>query len=303
MDKLQLENDRQNLQKINDVLPRPRELTSAEEEKVERNIVWVLGTPRSGISLVVSQLLSIKTRVIEDIRIGLHLGTTIGVMEKQIKRNIDHFRETPQYIFSKTYDNTWMYYLRKLIINRVFAQFPDALEKITVIKDPSSTLIVDIISKCLPNCKIILLLRDGRESLDFELKSYQDSDHFLYNKDTTLATNEKRLQFIENWSNHWAKRAQVIMKTLEIHKKDLVELIKFEELRDDTEKNIKKLYEFIGIKTSDDEIKQIIKKISIEITKESSNQTRLEKGKENFSQEEQAIINHIMKKTLTDIGY
>ena len=303
MDKLQLENDRQNLQKINDVLPRSRELTPEEEDKVERNLVWVLGTPRSGISLVASQLLSIKTRVIEDIRIGLHLGTTIGVMEKQIKRNIDHFRETPQYIFSKTYDNTWMYYLRKLIINRVLAQFPDALEKITVIKDPTGSMIPDIISKCLPNCKIILLLRDGRESLDFELKSYQDSDHFLYNKDTTLATNEKRLQFIENWSNHWAKRAQVIMKTLEIHKKDLVELIKFEELRDDTEKNIKKLYEFIGIKTSDDEIKQIIKKISIEITKETSNQTRLEKWKENFSQEEQAIINHIMKKTLTDIGY
>jgi len=303
LDKLQLENDRQNLQKINDVLPRSRELTPEEEDKVERNLVWVLGTPRSGISLVASQLLSIKTRVIEDIRIGLHLGTTIGVMEKQIKRNIDHFRETPQYIFSKTYDNTWMYYLRKLIINRVFAQFPDALEKITVIKDPTGSMIADIISKCLPNCKIILLLRDGRESLDFELKSYQDSDHFLYNKDTTLATNEKRLQFIENWSNHWAKRAQVIMKTLEIHKKDLVELIKFEELRDDTEKNIKKLYEFIGIKTSDDEIKQIIKKISIEITKETSNQTRLEKWKENFSQEEQAIINHIMKKTLTDIGY
>jgi len=296
LDKSQLKNDKQNLDKADDALPEQRELSAEQEDSLERNLVWVMGTPRSGITLVASQL-SVKTKIIKNIKIGIHLGTTIGPMEKQIVRNIDHFRETPQYIFSKKYDDTWTYYLRKLILNRIFAQFPDSLEKITVIKDPSSTLVADIISKCLPKCKIILLVRDGREALDFELNTYQDSNHFFYNKDTTLSANEKLLQFVEDWSNHWAKRVQVIIKTLKIHQKDLVKLLKFEDLNNDTEKTIKKLYKFIGVKISDDELEQGFKKVFGEMTKEtSSNHTSLGKWKENFSQEEQVIINDIMEK-------
>ena len=292
----------------NTIIPRPKELSIEEEDKVEKNIVWVLGSPLSGIAIVSSNLLSYNTNMMDEPKIGKHLGTIIGAMEKQILRNIDHFRETPQYIFSKTYENTWLYYLRKLILNRIFAQFPDATEKITVIKEPTGTLVADIISKCLPNSKIIFLLRDGREAVDFELNSHTDSNDFIHKNEIKLSEKEKRLEFLEKWSRHWVKRVEIMMKTFELRNKELTYLVKYEDLRKNSNQITKQLYEFIGIKISEDELTKIVEKYPFKITTSSKNDEKSndivpEKWKENMSEKEQSIMNNIMKEMLTITGY
>jgi len=287
---------------------RPRELSAEEEDRVEKNIVWVLGTPLSGISMVSSNLLSHKTNMMDEPKIGKHLGTIIGALEKQVRRNIDHFRETPQYIFSKTYENTWLYYLRKLILNRIFAQFPDATEKITVIKEPTGTLVADIISKCLPNSKIIFLLRDGREAAYFELNSHTDSNDFIYKSGIELSEKEKRLEYLEKWSRHWVKRVEIMMKTFDLRNKELTYLEKYENIRKNTKGFTEKLYQFIGIDISQDDLNKIVKKYPFEKTTSSKNDEKSNdivpgKWKENMSEKEQSIMNGIMKEMLTITGY
>ena len=295
--------------KIEDyTIPRPRELSAEEEDRVEKNIVWVLGTPLSGISMVSSNLLSHKTNMMDEPKIGKHLGTIIGALEKQVRRNIDHFRETPQYIFSKTYENTWLYYLRKLILNRIFAQFPDATEKITVIKEPTGTLVADIISKCLPNSKIIFLLRDGREAAYFELNSHTDSNDFIYKSGIELSEKEKRLEYLEKWSRHWVKRVEIMMKTFDLRNKELTYLEKYENIRKNTKGFTEKLYQFIGIDISQDDLNKIVKKYPFEKTTSSKNDEKSNdivpgKWKENMSEKEQSIMNGIMKEMLTITGY
>ena len=290
---------------------RPRELSAEEEDRVEKNIVWVLGTPLSGISMVSSNLLSHKTNMMDEPKIGKHLGTIIGALEKQVRRNIDHFRETPQYIFSKTYENTWLYYLRKLILNRIFAQFPDATEKITVIKEPTGTLVADIISKCLPNSKMVFLLRDGRDVVDSTLNAYGKEGWMTKGLGVyPLSTKEKRLEFLEKWSRHWVKRTEIMMETSKSHNKELTYLVKYEDVRENLRPRLEKLYQFIGIDISQDDLNKIVKKYTFEnIPKKLRGEGKFYrsaspgKWKENLSKEEQSIMNNIMKEMLSTIEY
>jgi len=298
--------------KIDDyVLPRPRELTSAEEEKVERNLVWVLGSPRGGTTWVGTQLLSHNTNVIDESQIGLHIGSTGGGFKQEIVRDVDLYSNDAEYFFSKTYEKTWMYYLRKLIVNRVFAQFPDALEKITVIKDPTGSMIADIISKCLPNCKIILLLRDGRDVVDSILNAFSKEGWMTKGLGSTpLYSKEKRLEFLEKWARQWVKRTEKMIETIGSHQKDLCYLVKYEDIRKNPIEYTQKLYEFIGIKISDDELGQVIKKYTFEnIPKEMKGEGKFYrsaspgKWRDNLDQKEQIILNDIIKDTLLAAGY
>ena len=297
--------------KIEDyIIPRPKELSIEEEDKVEKNIVWVLGSPRGGTTWVGTQLLSYNTNIIDESQIGLHIGATGGGNE-YIIRDIDHFRETPQYIFSKTYENTWLYYLRKLILNRIFAQFPDATEKITVIKEPTGTLVADIISKCLPNSKIIFLLRDGRDVIDSTLNAYSKEGWMAKELGVyPLSTKEKRLEFLEKWSRHWVKRTEIMMETLKSHNKELTYLVKYEDVRKNLRPRLEELYKIMGVEISEDELAKIVEKYTFENIPEKLRgegkfyrSASPGKWKKNLSNEEQSIMNNIMKEMLSIVGY
>ena len=69
------------------------------------------------------------------------------------------------YFFADEYKETWQFFLRKLILNRIYSQYQDLTKKV-IIKEPHGSLAADVISECLPNSQIIFLLRDGRDVVD-----------------------------------------------------------------------------------------------------------------------------------------
>ena len=87
-------------------------------------------------------------------------------------------------------------------------------------------------------------------------------------------------------------------------------MIKYEDLLNNTLDELKKIYDFIGIKISDKELEKITDKYSFknipQSKKGSGKVTRSAspgKWKENFSQEEQKIMNDVMGETLKEVGY
>ena len=84
---------------------------------LERKLVWVFGTARSGTTWLGTQLLSHNTWSIDESQIGRHLGSIWQIHDNVIKRDLDNFKNTHDYFFSSTFQDTWMYYLRKLIYN------------------------------------------------------------------------------------------------------------------------------------------------------------------------------------------
>ena len=125
------------------ILPRPADLTEEQEDILEKNLVWVIGTFRSGTTWLGTQLLSHNTWTVDESEIGMHLGSmNKGDAEKSL-RDIDNYKYYEDYFFAHKFKKTWMRFLRKLILNRLYAQFQDFSKKIVIRRRNGDGVFVD----------------------------------------------------------------------------------------------------------------------------------------------------------------
>jgi len=286
------------------------ELTIDDESILEKNLIWVCGSPRSGTTWLARDLLSHDTDFINEFHLDEHLAvTSVGVFDPEYKRRIDRHKDQPDYFFSDAYSLTWKHYLRKLILNRINSQFNNLTKKI-VIKDPGNVGAYDILSKCLSNSKLIILLRDGRDVIDSLLDALHDNGFITLFSNYKPISESNRLSFIESRAILWVNLVNILLKTTKNHNSDLCLVIKYEDLLHDTKNCLRKIYEFAQITISEIELVKIIDKNSFEkIPKQNKGKGKFYrsaspgKWKENLSNEEIELIKKIMYPTLYKLGY
>jgi hypothetical protein len=285
-------------------VPRVRELKPEEELKLEENLVWIFASPRSGTTWLATQLLSYDTLLIDESNVGVYLGAFF-IDRVDYTRMYDMFFDQGRHFLSYRYSDTWSYYLRKLILNRIYAQFKDLDHKI-ILKEPNGSWAADIIAQCLPRSRIIIVVRDGRDTVDSRF--YSSVKGSWAHK--TFDENENRTAFIQRYAKLWKVIMESCMTAYENHYPDLRLLVKYEELRFNTFDLIKKMYQFIGIPISDDKIAELVEKYSYENIPETQkgDYRRVRKAspglwKEHFNEEEKVILNEIMGETLSRLGY
>ena len=154
-------------------------------------------------------------------------------------------KSTAYYVFADAHKEIWLFYFRKLILNRIYAQIQDLSKKI-IIKSPGSFGASDIISECLPNSKIIILLRDGRDVIDSLLDARSEGGFMNIGLEPIISSKE-RISFIEYRTKMWVKLMENLLKTCDTHKEKLQLVVRYEDLRKNTTVEIQKIYRFIGI--------------------------------------------------------
>jgi len=291
------------------ILPKPRGPLPNDERDLEKNIVWIFSSPRGGTSWLGTQLLEYKTLSMNEPYIGFHLGINELKIQDKIVRNIDLFEKDPDYFFSLRYEKIWKYFLRKLILGRIYGQFQDTKTSI-IIKEPNGGTGADIVLKCLPQSKMIFLIRDGRDVVDSWIDGLKKDAWFTKRYDFTPWNEKNKIDEIIRQASYWVRTMEIIESAYENHSKALRYTVKYEDIRNNTFEELKKIYDFIGIKISDKEFEQIVEKHSFENIpsekKGSGKVTRSAtpgKWKENFTQEEQKIMNKIMGEKLRELGY
>ena len=241
--------------------------------------------------------------------IGKHIACILG-NNSPFFRTLDESKNRKDYFFCDEFNKTWIFFLRKLILNRIHAQFQD-LETPIIIKEPNGSIGGDIISKALPNSKIIIMLRDSRDIIhsDFALNS---KDGFTTKTGRILKPiqEKNRLNQIKQRSKIWNSLIEILLNTFKNHSSDLRYMIKYEELRTNTFSELKKLYQFIDITFSDDILYKIIEKYTFENLSIESRGIGTEKQfakigiwKENFTSLEISTLNEIMGNKLVSLGY
>jgi len=289
--------------------PRPKELTTEEEDTLEKNLVWICSSARSGSTWLGRDLLSHETKYINEPTITDHLATISSYHDDKITRMIDRAKNVGSYFFSDMYKDTWKFFLRKLILNRIHAEMEDLSSKI-IIKEASEIDASDIISECLPNSKLIILLRDGRDIIDSDLDGRQKGGWMIKQTGAKSIGEKNRKPYIERRAKRWYSLATNLIKTMEVHNSNLLLVIKYEDLRKNTLVELKKLYDFLEIKILDEKIMEIIDKFSFEkIPTGQKGKGKFYrsaspgKWKESFSSDEKVIIDRIMGPTLKKLGY
>jgi len=284
------------------------ELTPEQEEKLEKNLVWVFASPRSGTQWLGTQLLEHNTIICHGPSIGLNLGSIHNGFVDKIVRQIEFRGDEPDYFLSKKYKDVWSYFLRKFILNRLYAQYHDVTKKI-IIPDPEGSIGADIVASCVPNSKAIILFRDGRDVVDSIIDAEKPDSWHIKNRGLPPLKPENRKKRIKTASLRWVRQVEIIEDVHKNNSKNSLK-IKYEDLRYKTLENLREIYRFIDVKISEDELKHIESKYDFdkipEDKKGPGKVTRSAspgKWKENFTEEEQKIMNDIMEDRLNKCGY
>jgi len=277
------------------------ELSDNEERKLEENLIWIFASPRSG-STWLKQLLSRKTTSLNKFRIVAHLAGRLFNLEGEKKND---------YVFSLRYKDTWNYYLRKLILNRIYSQIKDTSKKV-IIKETARAGFSKV-SECVPNSKIIFLLRDGRDIVDSQVdgRTYGYEKGGRYESGPEEPLNKKiRSDYIKRQSKNWVRITNELLETYENHSKDRRYKLNYEALLNNTLPEVQKIYNFLEIKISSKRLKDRVEKLKFEKIppelKGKGKATRSAspgKWKKNFNEEEKDLMNSIMRKTLVQLNY
>lgn len=297
-------------------------LSEEEEQQIERNITWVFGSPRSGSSWLVTQLLNHKEIISwNEPLIGAHLGllaNDVWVMLNppkngyhiEMPRTIDIYANEPDYFFSLAYQGIWMLYLRKMILHRIYCQFPASLHKRIVIKEPSGSHVSDIILQTLPNSKLIFLLRDGRDIVDSKIDMYRKGSWVQKWIEPPPLDEQRRRWVIIGESNIWKRLTETVHAAYEKHDPKRRLLIKYEDLRYDAFNQLKKIYDFLEVAVKKEEIENLVGKYSFEkIPEDEKGEGKVVRKakpggwRETFTDEEKEIMNSIMGNKLREFGY
>jgi len=285
-------------------------LSQEDELALEKNLVWVFADRRSGTTWLALELLSYQTKNMDEPLIGLHLGRYVHTKDG-IKRTIEMQDERSDYFLSKKYKKSWNFFLRKLILNRIYNQFETLNEKI-IIKEPTGSIAADILADCLPNSKIIILLRDPRDIIDSQIDEVSNGGWEIELKKGAREplTEKKRNNIIKGTAIYWIGLMEILLNTYEKHSENLKYILRYEDLRKNTLPELQKLYQFIGINIDENNLKKIIDKFSFEnIPEEKKGKGKFRrfatpgKWKENLNDEEKAVLNDILKDTLKKAGY
>jgi len=299
----------ENFDTINNyTIARPKELTTHEESILEKNIIWVFGSPRSGTTWLATELLSFQTKFINEPHLEDHLAARLPGVNNEIIKWYDRRKSYPDYFFSDAHKPTWLFFLRKLILNRIYSQIQNLSMKI-IIKSPGSFGASDIISECLPNSKVIILLRDGRDIIDSLLDARGEGGFMNLGIDPIISSDD-RLSYMQFRAKMWINLIENLMKTSEIHSKNLLLVVKYEDLRNNALEELRKIYQFIEIDIERKKLEVIIEKFRFEnIQMDLKGAGKFHRSaspgswKKNFSEEEKIILEKLMGETLRKIGY
>jgi len=274
-------------------------LTENEENILESKLVWIFGSPRSGSTWLAIDLLKHPDNMIwNEPYIGIHFNF-----------NRDFLRERKDYIFFQDKMSFWLPALRKFLLACAYAQ-SRTIRKNLIIKEPNGSECADIILDGLSNSKLIILLRDGRDVVDSLIDAHKPGS---WNPDLSsrpLTNKQIRMHEIENHSKAWVGNIRTSLIAFENHPEDLRIKIRYEDLKQNTLLELKKIYQLLGIEMDENSLKSIIEQSDFsKIPKEKKGPGKFYRSattgawKDHFNEEEQNLMNTIMGDWLKKLDY
>ena len=277
------------------------DLTDEQYKELEKKMVWVFGSMRSGTTWLALKLLEHEDNISWN---EPFIGNNLNQMRHFAK---DSQKGRSDYFFSDHHKNQLHKGIRRLILDRTYSQSGN-IEKNIIIKEPSGSIGSDIIANCLPDSKMIFLLRDGRDIVDSMIDAHKPNS--WWKELAPIKNQEERIEKIKEYSEMWKTVTKMVQKAYDNHNSNLRLLVKYEDLIKNTLSELRKIYSFVGIDISGEELQKKIKKHSFSKIPES------EKGsgkfaraaspggwRKNFSEKEQKVMNKMLKDSLKKYDY
>lgn len=318
-------------------------MKSPEElESIERRLVWIMGSPRSGSTWLL-RLLAYpwgvgrgpsgldKSRFrpagpavvpVNESYLPQHLAPLRSPLPKAStgRRNIllNDLRATdPAYFFSDAFSQTWREGARQMSLLRFGAQADLACNEfgfedpLILIKEPNGSHAADVVVEVMPRCRMVFLLRDGRDVIDSMLDADSPGGWRTRTEGVVpLATPELRLEAIRQQAELWLTRTESVERACSTLGRDQWIVVRYEDLLADTRSELTRLDNWLGVGRSDTEISMATRKHRFGSVRNRMRGKR--KGvraaspglwRENMTAAEQSLMHRILGSKLTELGY
>jgi hypothetical protein len=289
-------------------------------EGSEDRLAWIFGSSRSGSTWLLRMLAEMSGVVpIDDPHLGHHLGVWRPIplawasseWEPELTTLTDLKRDEPGYFFAERHRASWSQPLRALIFARFEAQQAsarrdDGKAPTYVVKEPGSQ-VAPLLMELFPDSKLIFLLRDGRDVVDSWLAAYSEGSWAIPGGAFPVAP-AGRLALVRWLSAVWVYRSHAVQRAFESHPGDARLLIRYEALREETDRCLAEVCELLGLDRGD--LAQIVERHHFEKMpaamrgpREEARIARPGSWRENLSSEERGAMLEVLGGTLAELGY
>jgi hypothetical protein len=288
---------------------------------LERRVVWIVGSPRTGTTWLLNLLGKRDGFVkLDEPGIGVHLGLFLHEFFGTPAVNFAPGRALmtearagqADYFFCDAYADVWRPRLRELILARFAAQLErqGARDAVCLVKEPNGSQATPLLLDTLPESRLMWLLRDGRDVVDSKLDGISPGGWMGEYGATWEMTPAERSRYVEDRSHRWVVRNAAVRAVYDRLPDERRILVRYEDLRADTAGELARTFAWLGAPLAPAEAAELaegmrFERLPAELTGSGKFVRAATPGgwRENLTADDHAIMERVMGPTLRELGY
>lgn len=224
-----------------------------------QRIVWIFGSNRTGSTWLSSMMGEIEGHAVWDEPLVGKLFGDLYYLGAAGQREVRH------YILGSQHKNSWLRSLRSFVLSEAEAHFPEIAGRgFLIVKEPNGSIGAPLLMEALPESRMVLLVRDPRDAVASNLDSHRKGS-WQYEgapergwKREALADNQPDA-FVKRRATNYMRNVGNAREAYEAHEGPKT-LVKYEDLRADTLRTMKRLYSSLEIPVDEKRLARAVEK-------------------------------------------
>lgn len=235
------------------------------------NIVWILGSPRTGSTWLGRILGEPKGHALWK---EPFLGVVLGFRNNLANRE---YVNSGQFLLGEPNRKVWVRSIRNLFLDVGQAKFPNiSADHYLVVKEPNGSMSAPLILEAFPESKLIFLVRDSRDVVASLLEASRKGSWYGYdryeasvvealrNGDHGSLEDRSEDEFVEQLAKNYVTNVSAVKEAYQRHPEGTKVLVRYEDLRENPSEQVARICDALNIGTDRIQLEQAVEKHSWE---------------------------------------